>query len=801
MIRNYLKIAFRSLIRNKAFTLINMLGLVLGISFSTMLYTYVSHELSYDSFHQKADRTFRVITLDASSPDNTRTYGLTSLPMGPQLVNSFPEVKEMVRLFRFSGQVIVEFEETKYNERNWFTTSDTNFFNVFDFEFIAGDKRTALSEPFSVVLTESTSKKYFSDDNPIGKMIKTGAGEVKVTGVIKDIPDNSHLQFDLLFSALRSGKDWEAALNNWQRMGAYTYVVLGEGQSIEDLQAKMPAFMKTYWGPDAAFQSTQFQSIQDIYLHSAHIEAGVEQEHGELSYIYIFSSMAVFLLIIAAINYINLTTAKASSRAKEIGLRKVVGAFKTQLIFQFLTESFVITLLSMLLSIAVIDLCLPFFNSITGKNFDLTFNTSGEYMPSLLLITLLIGVIAGSYPAFYLSKLKPVVTLKGQPIATKNGFDLRATLVVFQFAITVVLIVSTLIISDQINFIQTKDVGFDKEQMMIIDINSRAARNQFQAIKNEFSNIPGVKQVAVSSQVPGEWKVLDEAHVRRTNASVTTADSLQTYFMGFDEDMQNTYQLQLHAGAFFSGNEADSMNVLLNESAVEAMNLESPIGSKIHISAYGINWEANVIGVLEDFNFQSLHQKIAPIIIGFRNNPISSIDYFTLKVAGVSPSLIAEVTKVHEKFDTQTPIEYHFLSDQLNRFYMAEEKAGKIFQMAGAISILVACLGLLGLATYQVERKTKELGIRKILGAEPFSLFLLVSLSFTKNVLLAFVLACPIAWYIMREWLSAFEYKIQLSLSSFILTGIVVLLLVLITVSYQSIKAASHNPINSLKQE
>lgn len=275
MIRNYLKIAFRSLIRNKAFTLINMLGLVLGISFSTMLYIYVRHELSYDSFHQKADRTYRILTVDTSSPNEVRTYGRTSPPMGPQLVSSFPEVKEAARLFRLSGQVIVDIEGTKYNERNWFTTPDANFFNVFDFDFIAGDKKSALSEPFSVVLTESTSKKYFSNDNVIGKMIKTSAGgEVKVTGVIKDIPDNSHLQFDLLFSALRSGKDWEAALNNWQRMGAYTYVVLGEGQSIEDLQAKMPAFMKTHWGPMLHFNPLNFNPSK-IFIFTLRISKRV----------------------------------------------------------------------------------------------------------------------------------------------------------------------------------------------------------------------------------------------------------------------------------------------------------------------------------------------------------------------------------------------------------------------------------------------------------------------------------------------------------------------------------------------
>jgi len=801
MIRNYFKIALRSLIRNKAFTLINMFGLVLGISFSTMLYTYVSHELSYDSFHEKADRTFRIITIDKSAPDNVRTYGRTVPPMGPQLVSSFPEVKEMTRLFRLSGHVNVEIDETKYSERNWFTTSDANFFNVFDFEFIAGDRKTALSEPFSVILTESTSKKYFSDENALGKTIKTSAGQVKVTGVIRDMPDNSHLQFDILFSRIRSGEDWEGYLNNWQRLGAFTYVVLEDRKSIEGLQAKIPALMAKYWGPDAAFQFTQFQPIQDIYLHSAQIESGAEQIHGEPAYIYIFSSMAVFLLIIAAINYINLTTAKASLRSKEIGVRKVVGAVKTQLIFQFLAEAFVITFFSMLLSIVTMDLCFPFFNSITGKSFELTLNTLGEYVPSLLLITLLIGTIAGSYPAFYLSKLKPVATLKGQPIATKNRFDLRNALVVFQFTITVVLIVSTLVISDQINFIQTKDIGFDKEQMMIIDINSRASRSQFQAMKNGFSNIAGVKKVAVSSSVPGEWKEIAEAYVRKTS-DMSTADSLHTYFMGFDEDMLDTYQIRLTAGAFFSGrNEADSVNVLLNESALKAMNLKNPIGSKIRISAYGAEWEANVIGVLEDFNFQSLHHKIAPIIIGYRNNPIISIDYFTLKVAGVTPSLIAEAAKVHDQFDTQTPIEYHFLSDQLNRFYVTEKKAGKIFQMAGVLSIIVACLGLLGLAAYHVERKTKELGIRKILGADPLNLFLMVSMSFTKNVLLAFVLACPLAWYIMREWLSAFEYRIQLTPDSFVLAGIFVLLLVLITVSYQSIKAALYNPIYSLRQE
>ncbi len=802
MIKNYFKISLRQLIKNKTFTFINVFGLVLGISFSTMLYTYVSNELSYDSFHKKSDRTYRVLWVNKSIPDNIRTFGSIVPLIGPELVNSFPEVEQTTRLFQFAGQVVVEIGDARYSERSWFTTEDKNFFDVFDFEFIAGDKATALTQTFSVVLPESTAKKYFGEESALGKTMNLqDIGVVKVTGIIKDLPKNSHLQFDLLFSKILVNQEWTAYLNSWQDVGAYTYVVLKEGRSIQDVEAKMPEFRKKHWGPNLESREIAFQPIQDIYLHSGDIQNGSESEHGQLSYVYIFSSMAIFLLLIAAINYINLTTSKASSRSKEIGIRKVAGAVKTQLIFQFLTEAFVITFVSMLLSLIMMNLCFPFFNSITGKEFDLTFSNIGEFMPALLAIALIIGVIAGSYPAFYLSKLKPVATLKGQAVFTKSRFNLRTSLVVFQFTITIVLIVATLVVSNQINFIQTKDMGFNKEHLMIIDINSGAVRNQFQAMKNEFAKIAGVQQVAVSSRVPGEWKNIRQVYVRTTNEASTNADSLQTYFMGFDEDMFNTYQLKLAAGSFFRGTEADSMNVVMNASAAEAMNLKNPVGTVVQISTRNGKWNAHVIGVLQDFNFQSLHQKIAPIIIGYNNNPIVSIDYFTLKISGDAQPLIEGAAKVCEKFDPETPIEYHFLSDQLNNFYVSEKKAGLIFQMAGALSILVACLGLLGLANYHVERKSKELGIRKILGAGSLNLFLMVSLSFTRQVALAFVLACPVAWYVMREWLSAFEYRIPLGAGVFVLAGTMVLLLALLTVSYQSVKAAMFNPIDSLRKE
>ncbi len=802
MLRNYFKTAFRSLIRNKAFTLINVLGLVIGISFSTMLYTYVRHELSYDSFHKKSDRTYRVLTVSKSIPDNIRTFGSTMPPVGPELLNSFPEVAEVTRLHRFSGQVIIEVGETKYSERNWFT-ADSNLLEIFDFDFVAGDKSTALNQPRSVVLPERMAKKYFGHENALGKTINfLEMGLITVTGVVKDLPTNSHLQFDLLFSDLQPGEWWDTYLADWTDGGAFTYVVLKEGQDISQVESKMPAFMKKHLGDEGEFLKTTFQPITDIYLHSAEILNGLESEHGQLSYVYIFSSMALFLLLIAAINYINLTTSKASTRAKEIGIRKVAGAYKTQLIFQFLTEAFLVTLVSMILALVMMDLFFPYFNSITGKNFDLNMTTIMQFLPSLLLITLIIGVLAGSYPAFYLARLKPVSTLKSLTNVSRTNFDLRTSLVVFQFTITIVLIISTLVIRNQMSFIQTKDIGFQKDHLMIIDINSGTVRNQFQAMKNEFAKVAGVQHVAVSSRVPGEWKNIREVFVKNANEGNANSDSLQTYFMGFDEDMLSTYQLQLAQGKFFSGNnEADSMNVVINASAALALNLKNPVGTRLRIGTRNGEWNAQVIGVLNDFNFQSLHQKIAPIIIGYRNNPLQSIDYFTLKVSGDINSLIEGATKVCEQFDPETPIEYHFLTEQLDTFYVSEKKAGMVFQMGGALSIVVACLGLLGLANYHVERRTKELGIRKVLGAGSLNLFLMVSLSFTKQVGIAFVLACPLAWFAMQQWLNAFEYRAMLDVGLFIGAGAIVLLLALVTVSYQSLKAASFNPIDALKSE
>lgn len=802
MITNYFKIAARTLLRNKAYSIINIFGLVVGISFSSMLYVYVSHELSYDTFHSKSDRIVRVLTVDARDPENPRRYGSTTAPLGPELVRNYPEVKDMVRLHRFVGQVVFEHNGQNFQERNWYTT-DPNFFEVFDFEFLYGDRATALKEPHSLVLTESMARKYFGKQNPVGEMIgKTSFGAVKVTGVIKDHPDNSHLKFDMLFSSVRTDDNWNQYLNSWDDFNAYTYLVLSDANAIQSLRSKMAALADDKLARFEGGVLIDFQPMEDIYLHSADIEEGNESGHGQMSYIYIFSSMGIFLLLIACINYINLATSKAMMRSREVGVRKVVGAGRGQLIAQFLTESFVLTILSAIASLFVMDLVFPYFNQITGKAFDITFDNLTLYIVPLLVIAVIIGIISGSYPAFYLATLKPVSSLRGREVVPTGTIGLRKVLVIFQFVITIVMIVSTLVIGRQLNFIQSKDIGFDKDRLMVIDINNGNVRSQFRTIKHEYGNIPGVRHVSVSTRVPGEWKNIPEVYVSSPTSPSGIGDSLKTYFMGFDEDMLATYGMSLQRGRYFTaGSDSDSTNILLNESAVKALGLSDPIGATIIIRRDGEDLYTTVIGVIRDFNFQSLHQKIAPIIIGAWNSPFGYIDYYTLKIAGDTKEVIRAATAVHERFDDRTPIEYHFLDAQLESYYIAEQRAGMIFRMGGVLSIFVACLGLFGLATYNIQRRTKELGIRKVLGASGLNLFVLLSSSFAKQVAIAFVIATPLAWYVMKEWLAVFEYRISLHAGIFLFAGIVALIIALATVSYRTLKAVRVNPVKSLRQE
>ena len=800
MVRNYLKIALRSLKRNSAYTFINVIGLVIGIAFSCMLYVYISHELSYDKFHGKSDRIFRIITVDQRDPEKVRRYGQTTPALGPALVNSYPQVAETVRLYRFVGQVLFKIGGENFQERNWYAT-DPNFFEVFDFKFVSGDKATALEKPFSVVFTQSTAKKYFGETDPLGGVIEdTSFGAVTVTGVIENQPTNSHLQFDMLFSQVYPNDEWTKYLQSWENFGAIAYIVVNDGISISSLQSKIPEMEKKWLSKYDGGIGIDFQAIEDIYLKSADIEGGTDSARGRMSDIYIFSSMGLFLLLIACVNYVNLATSKAMVRSREVGVRKVVGAKKGQLVVQFLMESFIITFVSAIVALVVMDLCFPFFNSITGKSFDVTWKNLSYFTPPLIAIAIIIGLISGAYPAFYLSKLDPVSSLRGREVSKTGSIGLRSTLVVFQFVLTIIMIVSTMVIGRQMRFISTKDIGFNKDRLMVIDINSGDVRRQFKVIKNEFSKIPGVQQVAVSTRVPGEWKNIPQIYVTPLADSQGVADSVQTYFMGFDEDMLKTYEINLISGRQFSS-DSDSTHIIINESGAKALGLEDPVGSVLKMGTGDDHIINTIIGVVKDFNFQSLHEKVAPIIIGTWNNPIQNIDYFTLRVGANADGVIEAASEVHEKFDERSPIEYHFLDQQLESYYSAEKRSAMIFRMGGVLSIFIACLGLFGLATYNIQRRTKELGIRKVLGASGLNIFILLSTSFAKQVVIAFLIATPVAYYLMREWLNVFEYRVSLGVSVFIFSGVIALFIAISTISYRTYKASRANPVNALRQD
>ena len=801
MIKNYLKVAFRSLARNKGYTVINILGLAIGIAFSCMMYVYINNELSADQFHSKSSDTYRLTLTDKRVPDQWRKFGSVPPPTAKAMAEDFPEVMDQVSLYQFSGQVVFTIDGENFQERSWFSTQ-ANFFDIFDFEFALGDPATALKEPYSLVINETTAQKLFPNVNPMGKILEnTNYGTLKITGVVKDLPENSHIQFNFLLSQVMTGERWSQFQGNWNSLGAYSYVVLKEGTDVKTVEPKLADFQEKYFGPMAEVFQPGFQPIEDIYFKSSDIEFTMEEYHGQMSYVYIFATMGFFILLIACINYINLATSKAAYRSKEIGIRKVVGAFKKQLVAQFLTESFMVTLISVILAVGIMDLAFPFFNDITNKSFDLNLATLSQYIGPLLLIALIIALLSGSYPAFYLSRLRPVSSLKGGEVGGSNSGNLRKILVTFQFVLTIVMLVSTFLISRQLDFIQAKDMGFDKDKLLVIDINSGNVRRQFQTMKNEFEAIPGVESVGVSSRVPGEWKNINQFYLRPMVPEWEASDSLRAYFMGFDEGMLRTFQFQMAAGRYFKNNGEDSTHVIINESAAAALNLSEAVGKRMRISRDEGPVDVTIVGVIKDFNFQSLHSKVSPIILGTWDNPFRVIDYFTLKVSGDMQQVLAGANAVHERFDTATPMEYHLLDKQLEIFYEEEQRAGLIFKMAAFLCIFVACLGLLGLASFMVEKRKKELGIRKILGANEFGLFYLLSSAIGKQVAIAFVIASPLAWYIMSNWLQAFEYRVNFGVGVFLISGLIALSIALLTISYRAFKAINSNPVDSLRQE
>lgn len=794
MLKNYLLTAFRSFRRHKFFSSLNIIGLSIGFACAVMISLFLWEEISYDSFHEKGDRIVRLNMEYKFGEDSERTV-VTGTKVGPAFKRDFPEVEEFVRFQKY--QLSVSYEDKTFEERN-FLFADSTLFDVFNFQMTEGNPEQALIAGQKVVITESTAKKYFGNERPIGKTIKTnGNREFEVTGIVKDAPSNSQIKFDFIasFASLQ-----ESNSENWWTANYTTYLLLHENVDLEALQAKIRPYMDAHSdeheAKDGNYLTYHLEPFKDVHLYSAY--TGLEPNM-DIRYIYIFGFVAILIVIIASINYMNLATAKASERAREVGLRKVLGAEKSQLFKQFMGEAFFISIFAAILSLVFIQFSIPLFNSLTGSTL---FDNDSVYINVLIIITILVltsTLLAGSYPAIILSKFAPHKTLKGSFKSSDSGIFLRKTLIVFQFMISILLLISTLVISNQMEYIRSKNLGFQKEHVIVQKINNTIA-SKFESIKSQLKQLPEIEEVTMAYDPPHKIGWGDNILVEGIEKEkMITANPVE-------KDFLKTFRINLIAGRDFNEQdqtfalskeniETRETSFILNETAVRELGLtpESAIGKRVLDGRPG-----TIIGVVEDFHFNSLHQKIGPLML-FSENMYREM-YIRVKGNNLAET-ISYLENVWQTSGTERPFNYSFLDDSYNNMYKNEQKLGQLFTLFSTLTIILGCLGLLGLSAFSISQRTKEISIRKVLGASSLNLITLLSKDFIKLVLISFMIAAPIAYYAMNQWLQNFNYQQGLSLNVFLLSGGLVLILTLITLSTQTIAAVGKNPAEVMKHD
>jgi len=794
MIKNYIKIAFRNLWKHKGFSFINIIGLAVGMTACFLIFMYVRFELSYDKFNANFEHIYRLNT-DIKSPNEVLHWSSASPPMGPALQADYPEVIANTRIF--GASFLVESNNEKFQENNLAFT-DASIFKIFTFPFIKGDPATALSAPFSVVLTETIAKKYFGNTDAVGKsLLLDGKHPVNITGVIKDVPLNSHFNFDMLISSSTMEKLKLINMNEWGNFSNYTYLLLANGYDASKLQAKLPAFLIKHISEDKrkrGYNYTLFvEPLKEVYMDNFR-GAPV---NGSLTNVYIFSVVAIFILLIACINFINLTTARATERAKEVGLRKVVGAGKNQLVIQFLGESIMVCLIAFIFSIVLSLLFLPLFNQLAGKIISNSIFEQG-YIFTLFAIALLIGFLAGVYPALVITNFSITSVIKGRFVSSVKGILLRKGLVIVQFTVSIVLIVGTIIVYNQLNYMRSQSLGFKIDQMAVLDFNGDSVvQSQQQSIKNELRKIQGVISISGSSTTPGNGN-----SVAYTEAESRSGSSfpINMNLYDVDYDFIPQYGMKVIAGRAFSTEFAtDSVQAfVINETAVKSLGYASPndaIGKRFN------QWggKGKIIGVTKDFHFESLQQNVKPL--NFRIN-LKNVNVFTVKIKGGDiPNTIAAIQSKWKQLAPQRPLNYSFLDDNFNKQYATEDRFGKLFMYFAILAIVISCMGLLGLASYSTLQRTREIGIRKVLGATIPGIVNMLSQEFIKLVFIAALIAFPLAWYGMHNWLKDFAYRINISWWVFAVAALLAFFIALATISFQAIRAALANPVKSLRSE
>lgn len=811
MFKSYFKIAVRNLAKNSIYSFINIFGLTIGLICFLLIALYVFDELTYDLFHKKADWIYRVVEHKVSAEGKESKVAAVAYNVSEVAKKELPEVIEATRLSML-GRVNVSNPENTNVFYESFYLADASFFTIFDFPFIQGDAATALKEPYSVVLTNETAKKLFGNEDIVGKHLVTDRDSVpyNITGVVS-IPNNSHIKFNALFSesTLNSSEDFRNFLiNDWSSNTFVSYLQLSSNASTETA-SKVNGLVASKRKADQSIKNNfLLQPLKDIHFYSNGIEGDTGRQ-GNITHIYVFGIVALFVLLIACINYMNLATARFAGRSKEIAVRKVAGANKKNLLSQFMAEAFLVTAISLLLALICIKLILPSFNAFAEKELNFGFNTDFRIWFGILVIIVLVSLLSGIYPAFFQSGLKPYLLLKNK-IETKGSLSIRKTLVVFQFSLSIIMIIATIIVFQQLRYIDTKDMGFNKEQLLIVDINSGLVRRSAETIKTEFSKIGGVENVSATSRVPGEWKVIPKAKIK--TAHITALEGESVYYIAADDKFLPTFKIKLQKGRnFLASNLSDSSAVLINQSAATLLNIKEPSEQFIEIPSVAFSgnvselrqpFRARVVGIVNDFNFQSLREKIAPMVIGYSNNPVHNIDYFTARVnTNNYATVLKQMEDILARIDKEHLFEYNFLDKQWENFYREDEKRKVIFFAVALMTILIACLGLFGLSTYTAQQRTKEIGIRKVLGASISSIIALLSKDFLKLVLIAAVFAFPVAWWFMYNWLQDFEYRINISIWVFVLAAFTAVAIALFTIGFRAIKAALMNPAKSLRTE
>jgi putative ABC transport system permease protein len=795
MIRNYLKIAFRNLWRHRAFSFINILGLTVGMTAFFLIFLYVQFELGYDASHSKADRIYRIVC-DIKTPTETINANGPSWAVGPHIQKEFPgEIEASVRTNRSS--LLVRRGEVKFQEDNSLF-ADSAFFRVFDFRLLKGNPLTALNDELSIVLSETAAKKYFGKEDPLGKtVLLTAAGyNATITGVMKDMPENSTINADMLVSMSTQTRKFNPRLDNqWGNYGNRTYIMLRPGINAKGLEKRLPAFLNKLNGSEMKqsqmYPTLFLEPLRSVYLYSS--REGTKA--GNIKNVYIFIIIAVFILLIACFNFVNLTTARSAERAKEVGVRKVVGAARGQLARQFIGESIILCLIAFLLSVLLSALLFHLFNQLSGKIIGHNiFDHPGDLL-MLFGIAIVIGILAGSYPALVLSSFQPITVLKGRFTTGTKGILLRKSLVVAQFTISIALIIGTIIVYSQMKYMRSEDLGFTKDQKLILDTHGDDGRD---ALKQAVAGLPGVTSVSMAGSVPGGGNPGAYSQIENVKGDMQIAN-LDLYFVDFDYIPQ--YKMKVLAGRAFSREfQTDTtQSMIVNEAAMKMFGYSRPeqiIGRKFD------QWgrRGTIIGVLKDFHFRSLQEVIKPLSIRIEPDGCSLI---SAQLAGGKnmPATIAAIEAKWKSLIPNRPFSYYFLDEFFDRQYRSEDRFGRLFLNFAVLAIFISCLGLLGLASYSTMQRTKEIGIRKVLGASVGTIVNLLSREFLALVAISFLVAAPLAWYFMNKWLAGFEYRMTVGWWIFAAAGIMAVVIALFTVSFQAIKAAIANPVKSLRTE